>query len=241
LRFLLFLGLPVPGDAPPRPSGLRGWLRRSGRGRPSDLGAPGHASSDLRGSSVARRYASFRQIFSADELGALGLPPLDGSQVDVSTLRYGDVNDISRFDLDHYLPGDILVKTDRASMSHGLEVRSPFLDVAVAEGCLALPARLKIDATREKLVLRRAFSTLWPEGVRDRRKQGFGAPMADWLALEDVCDLTHAHLVDAASPLFDLVDAAAARSFAGADDQRTWNLLMLSLWWAEARQWSRPR
>jgi asparagine synthase (glutamine-hydrolysing) len=226
---------------PSRAAGLRGWLRRSGRGRPSDLDAAVSAAPEPGGSSVARRYASFRQIFSADELRALGLPSLDGSLVDVSALRHGDVNDISRFDLDHYLPGDILVKTDRASMSHGLEVRSPFLDVAVAEGCLALPARHKVDATQEKLVLRRAFSTLWPERVRDRPKQGFGAPMADWLGLDDVRELTHAHLVDASSPLFDLVDAEAARSFADTDDQRTWNLLMLSLWWDETRQRSGPR
>jgi asparagine synthase (glutamine-hydrolysing) len=226
---------------PSRASGLRGLLRRAGRGNPSGVAAPEHPSPAPSGSSVARRYASFRQIFSADELHSLGLPPLDGSHVDVSALRHGDVNDISRFDLDHYLPGDILVKTDRASMSHGLEVRSPFLDVRVAEGCLALPARHKIDATHEKLVLRRAFSTLWPDQVRDRPKQGFGAPMAEWLDLPDVRDLTHAHLVEATSPLFDLVDADAVRPFVRTDDQRTWNLLMLSLWWGDARRWSRPR
>jgi len=207
---------------------LRPW-RRNGAGRPAGLGAPG-------GSAVARRYASFRQYFSAAELRAMGLPGIDAADVDVRAYSYGTADDISRFDLDHYLPGDILVKTDRASMAHGLEVRSPFLDVAVAEGCLSLPSHHKVDATHEKLLLRRAFGHLWPDTVRNRPKQGFGAPMQDWLALPDVDELKRSHLVDPASALFDLVDEAAVRPFVEANDQRTWNLLMLSVWWERARR-----
>src|SRR5690606_11060764 len=156
------------------------------------------------------------------ELRAMGLPGIDAADVDVRAYSYGTADDISRFDLDHYLPGDILVKTDRASMAHGLEVRSPFLDVAVAEGCLSLPSHHKVDATHEKLLLRRAFGHLWPDTVRNRPKQGFGAPMQDWLALPDVDELKRSHLVDPASALFDLVDEAAVRPFVEANDQRTW-------------------
>jgi asparagine synthase (glutamine-hydrolysing) len=192
------------------------------------------------GPSVARRYASFRQTFSARELAALGLPPRDGDDVDVSRYTDGSVDDISRFDLDHYLPGDILVKTDRASMACGLEVRSPFLDVAVAEGCLALPAAHKVNRSAEKLVLRRAFGREWPEAVRSRTKQGFGAPMADWLGRPELKDLKAAHLVDRRSALFDLVDHATVQQFVDRDDQTTWSLLMLSLWWTRSKAGS-PR
>jgi asparagine synthase (glutamine-hydrolysing) len=191
------------------------------------------------GSTIASRYAAFRQDFSADQLAGLGLPALDAADVDVSGYRCGTVDDISRFDLDHYLPGDILVKTDRASMFCGLEVRSPFLDVAVAEGCLGLPPFHKVDRRDEKLLLRRAFGAEWPGVVRDRRKQGFGAPMARWLALPDIHDLKMAHLGDRRSALFDLVDYDAVQPFVADNDQRTWSLLMLSLWWARPKEGSR--
>ena len=187
------------------------------------------------GSDVARRYASFRQYFTASQLADLGLPAVSANDVDLSTYNYGTADDISRFDLDHYLPGDILVKTDRASMAHGLEVRSPFLDVKVAEGCLALPAHHKVNETHEKLLLRRACGDLWPASVSDRIKQGFGSPMASWLQLPDVAELKHAHLRDPSSALFDLVDRDAVQSLSADDDQRTWNLLMLSIWWSRCR------
>lgn len=221
---------------PPMPTtggDRRGSLRRLARGvRAVTRGTGG---SRVGGSTVAQRYASFRQYFDAGELVALGLPGVDASMVDLRHYRRGTMDDISRFDLDHYLPGDILVKTDRASMAHGLEVRSPFLDVEVAEGCLALPSHHKVDDTHEKLLLRRAFSDLWPDSVRDRPKQGFGAPMQDWLALPDVVELKRAQLADPASALFDLVDHAAVQPFVDGNDQRTWNLLMLAIWWARCR------
>jgi asparagine synthase (glutamine-hydrolysing) len=208
-------------------AGLR--ARRSAPTHLPSLAAPSG------GSEVARRYASFRQYFTAAQLAELGLPAIDASSVDVSRYTYGTADDISRFDLDHYLPGDILVKTDRASMAHGLEVRSPFLDVKVAEGCLALPAHHKVNETHEKLLLRRACGDLWPDSVSARTKQGFGSPMASWLDLPEVVELKHAHLTDPASALFDLVDREAVQSLGANNDQRTWNLLMLSIWWTRCR------
>jgi asparagine synthase (glutamine-hydrolysing) len=213
-----------PAAAAPSPNGLLGRLRR-GRTNPANGAEP----------RVARRYASFRQYFDAAQLERLGLPCRDAEHVDVSAYRYGTADDISRFDLDHYLPGDILVKTDRASMSHGLEVRSPFLDVAVAEGCLALSAEHKVDATHEKLLLRRAFSHLWPDSVANRTKQGFGSPMGDWLALPEVEQIKQDLLVDPVSPVFELIDHSAAQAYVSANDQRTWNLLVLAIWWARCR------
>ena len=224
-RGLLRPGTPGSLEDAEPPTGRRSLLGRLAdrrRGQPVDH-------------SVARRFASFRQYFDADELEALGLPGVDAADVDVSRYGYGTADDICRFDLDHYLPGDILVKTDRASMAHSLEVRAPFLDVAVAEGCLALPADLKVDRTHEKLLLRRACSDLWPASVGDRPKQGFGSPMASWLALGDVVELKRAHLSDPASALFDLVDRDAVAGYIDANDQRTWNLLVLAIWWTHAR------
>lgn len=186
-------------------------------------------------SAVARRYADFRSYFSAQELEALGLPAVTGVDTDVAAYTDGDANDISRFDLDHYLPGDILTKTDRASMSVGLEVRAPFLDVEVAEGCLRLPPRFKVDARHEKLLLRDAFGDLMPPEVLERPKQGFGAPMARWLSEPDLVDLIRSELFETGAPIHDLLDPAAVARVATGSDQRTWTLLAVALWWKARR------
>jgi asparagine synthase (glutamine-hydrolysing) len=188
-----------------------------------------------RHSAVAARYARFREYLDDDDLERLGLPPVGIGPVDLDRYREGTADDISRFDIDHYLPGDILVKTDRASMAHGLEVRSPFLDVGVAEGCLRLPAPLKVDAHGEKLLLRRAFATDLPPAVTSRPKQGFGAPMDLWLGIPSVRALRRDLLEAPDSPLFDLVDRRAVAALAVDDGQRTWNLLTVALWWDRHR------
>lgn len=226
-RPLLDPGDPARSDGSASP---RSWRSRFHRalGRSPDARPP-------TGSGVARRYADFRSYFSSDELAALGLPAVSGDDVDVSAYRYGTADDISRFDLDHYLPGDILVKTDRASMATGLEVRAPFLDVEVAEGCLRLPAPWKVDAHGEKLLLRQAFGDLLPPEVVHRPKQGFGSPMASWLTQDAVIELIHAELADPAAPVFDLLDHTGVRPYLGSADQRLWNLLTLALWWRHHR------
>lgn len=190
------------------------------------------------GPAVARRYADFRSYFSADELVRLGLPGVSGADVDVTGYQRGTADDVARFDLDHYLPGDILVKTDRASMATGLEVRAPFLDVEVAEGCLRLPAHWKVDPRHEKLLLREAFGHLLPPEVLARRKQGFGSPMQRWLTDPAVGELVRSELGDPAAPVFELLDHQGVQPFLAAPDQRTWTLLAVALWWRHHRSFS---
>ena len=80
-----------------------------------------------------------------------------------------------------YLPEDILVKVDRASMGHALEVRSPFLDVELAEFAFSLPFSFKQKGSLRKRILCDAFSDLLPEQIFQRPKMGFGLPVAQWL------------------------------------------------------------
>ncbi len=79
-----------------------------------------------------------------------------------------------------YLPDDLLVKVDRATMAHGLEARSPFLDHRLMEWAAALPADLKVRHGQGKFLLKWAMRGLLPDQVLDRPKMGFGVPIDRW-------------------------------------------------------------
>lgn len=93
-----------------------------------------------------------------------------------------------RADLFHYLPDDILTKVDRASMAHGLEVRSPFVDYRVVEFACRLPLRFKLKGLTTKYLLRKAFSGDLPSSPLNRKKHGFAVPLGDWFqgSLRDI-------------------------------------------------------
>lgn len=88
----------------------------------------------------------------------------------------------TRFDFDNYLPEDILVKVDRASMLNSLEVRAPFLDRQLMEFAFGrVPSRLKATTTEKKILLKQLTERLLPANFDRQRKQGFTIPIADWL------------------------------------------------------------
>jgi len=138
------------------------------------------------------------------------------------------LNRAFHFDLTSYLPGDILAKVDRAAMAHGLETRAPFLDRDLVEFALSLPPDLKVSGHDTKIVLKEACRQYWPESLWRRPKQGFGAPVAEWLQQPDM------------QPLLNRVFARGSRLrslLPGVEDSarhqrnyRTWFLLTLGLW-----------
>jgi len=164
----------------------------------------------------------------AELWGSRGRPAFDVASQDAAGPAVEGLNRAFYFDLTSYLPGDILVKVDRASMAHGLETRAPFLDRDLAEFALSLPSTLKADETgRTKIVLRRACDRDWPDEVRSRRKQGFGAPYRRWLQREDVRSLV-SRVFRAGGPLRALLPGLP--SSAPGITYETWTLLTLGLW-----------
>jgi asparagine synthase (glutamine-hydrolysing) len=137
-----------------------------------------------------------------------------------------------------YLPGDLLFKVDMASMAHGLECRSPFLDHRVVELALAMPLRrkLRLRQGRSKVVLKQAFADLLPPAIRSRSKMGFGVPIDRWFRGE-LKDELRAVLLDPAAlgrGLFrpEAVTTLIEEHTQGRRDHayKLWALLMLELW-----------
>jgi asparagine synthase (glutamine-hydrolysing) len=146
------------------------------------------------------------------------------------------IEGLQRLDIDTYLPGDLLPKSDIASMAHSLELRSPLLDHRVVELGLALPDHLKRRGREGKIALRRAFADDLPSSVSQRGKSGFGVPLAAWfrgelrplareLLLGELARSRGWFRATAVERLLD--DHAAGRADNG---HRLWTLVMLELW-----------
>ena len=144
-----------------------------------------------RGGALAplERHHAWKEIFSP-ELRAelLAGPPARGfDPLDVYRERYAataGAQPLARLqdvDRDIYLVDDLLVKTDRASMAHSLEVRVPFLDTAVTDLALAVPSSRHLLGWQRKRLLRRAVAPLLPKRILYGRKRGFSIPAAAWL------------------------------------------------------------
>ncbi len=87
-------------------------------------------------------------------------------------------------DINSYLPEDLLVKVDIATMAHALEGRSPFLDRHVMEFAAALPMHMKLRGTTTKYIIRKAFKDVLPPAITARKKMGFGVPVGQWFKKE---------------------------------------------------------
>lgn len=98
--------------------------------------------------------------------------------------KHPTINSQLYCDMQMVLGGDMLVKVDRMSMCHGLEVRSPFLDHELVDFVMQLPASYKIDATQQKKILKETFAALLPAETFARRKQGFEVPLLHWFRNE---------------------------------------------------------
>ncbi len=144
---------------------------------------------------------------------------------------------INTFDLTAYLPGQLLSKIDRMGMMHSLEVRSPFLDYKLAEFVYNLPTKYKMNKTENKIILKDILKEFMPEKFVYRRKQGFGAPVEEWLQTPPFKKLVSEKLGDKAL-IYDFLRKEAIQniitSFYGRNNRnvyyKIWVLLCLELW-----------
>jgi asparagine synthase (glutamine-hydrolysing) len=136
--------------------------------------------------------------------------------------------------IETYLLDDLLVKIDRTSMAHGLEVRSPFLDTELLEFAIRLAPSVKVRGMSLKRVLKRAVSDLLPPEILARPKRGFGVPLGRWFR-EDLRSYSaemlgeHARLRDRLNGA--AVDEMLGEHRAGSSNHgyALWSLLTLEL------------
>lgn len=170
-----------------------------------------------------------------------------------TNVMFQEITDPLRYDFDHYLPDDLLRKTDTASMAVGLEVRAPFLARELVEAALRTPLDVLMPNGERKGLLKQVARKYLPDHIVDRPKQGFAIPIGEWFRTDygSMRTLLYDHL-ESADPFPGLAeagvnintgfvrtmlrehDAAGEKSinpWRGRDhSQRLYMLLVLSIW-----------
>lgn len=147
----------------------------------------------------------------------------------------------ARVDVETYLPDDLLVKADIATMAHSLEGRSPFLDHVLAEWAARLPESSRVyvrhGELQSKALLKHAMEPHVPENCLYRRKMGFSVPVAHWMA-HDISDFVYDTLTAQRFTDRGLIDPGylnlmLGQHVSGEEDHgtRLWTMLCLELWY----------
>ncbi len=191
-----------------------------------------------------RRYYEWITIFSDEQKAALmGADATDTFGL-LRDSAYAarcsdDVSKAAAFDIEYYLPCDLMAKVDRTSMAHSLEVRAPFLDHRLVELAVSLSVKDRLRGEGGKFVLRKECDDLLPRCTVNRPKMGFGVPVGRWLR-EDMAEMVRDILLDSTSCGRGLFDARCVENLVlmhlkgRADNGAALWALMCLEWWMRA-------
>jgi asparagine synthase (glutamine-hydrolysing) len=195
--------------------------------------------------SLAARYSSILSLTQPQELLTLLNPNIYSNKAEIAYINQFESGNLfsldrmTRSDFSAYLPGDLLVKVDIATMANSLELRSPLLDVNVVEWGVSLPRKYKIKGFETKHILKDVARSLVPAELIDRPKMGFGIPRAEWLRT-GMKEMLVDTLTDSTATQRGWFESSEVKKvidihIAGEDrDNLLWPILMLELW---ARTW----
>lgn len=149
---------------------------------------------------------------------------------DISRMQYIDIN--------FWMRGDILRKSDHISMAHGLEVRVPYLDSEVAKAAFSVPVQHKVTRRQTKSFFRSVSNGYLPQETAKRRKLGFPVPLHKWLAQEPYEGIVRAEFESAAAQKFfekDKLTALLEQHKKGKRDnsRKIWTVYVFLRWYRE--------
>lgn len=144
------------------------------------------------------------------------------------------IDSATRTDFSNYLPGDILVKVDRASMLNSLEVRAPFLDYRIIEFAYGeVPSSFKADKEQRKIILKNIARRILPNEFEVARKQGFSIPLDEWLKTKEWFGFFEDVLLDSQQTIFSkktIKQLLEDQRKGYANSERLFGLVMFELW-----------
>lgn len=185
-------------------------------------------------------YKKSTEIFGKNERRRLLNFPVDSREnYENEMLRpaLDNFDKINRRDLLVYLPGQLLTKIDRTSMMHSLEMRAPFLDTALAEFVYNLPLEYKLKKGQNKTILKEILAEIMPAEFVNRRKQGFGAPISEWLKTESIRQELESLIKNENHPIFKYLNHAFLSriirppfSADRTESQKIWSIYCLAIW-----------
>jgi asparagine synthase (glutamine-hydrolysing) len=135
---------------------------------------------------LSERYLGWVGVFSPTLIGELLADDLESDPMAHFQTYFdpvsGDdlIGQLLSVNMTTYLPGDLLVKTDRMTMANSLEARCPFLDHELLEFACSIPSALKLKGMTTKYILKRALEGIVPPEIIQRKKHGFGVPVGRW-------------------------------------------------------------
>lgn len=155
--------------------------------------------------------------------------------------KVADLDDVTKMqyiDMHFWLIGDILLKADKMSMAHSLEVRVPFLDKKVFEVARKIPTKYKVNNQNTKFAMRQAAHKYLPDMVAEKKKLGFPVPTRIWLREDAYYNIVkEAFLSDAAKKYFHEKELLRRldRHKAGKEDnsRKIWTVYMFLVWYKE--------
>lgn len=215
--------------------------------KPKDIMRTGKRFLQAMSDPAAIRNILWHCIFNNTLKDQLYSPEMKNGMKGIDTYHYlsslfdnagdnGFVDKLLFTDVHSYLPEDLLVKMDIATMANSLETRSPFLDHEIMEFAASIPANLKLRHGRGKFILKKAFEDFLPREIISRRKMGFGVPLEHWFR-NDLKDYIRDVLLSSSSikrGYFrkDSIELLLREHAEHKRDHgyRLWNLLVLELW-----------
>ena len=187
--------------------------------------------------SLAERGAILKSGAGADPIG-ITAPIYREAGAGSSGSNYDDITKMQHLDIQLWMVGDILLKADKMSMAHSLEVRVPFLDKEVFKVASRIPTNLRVNRSGTKYAFRRAAARHLPESSAKRKKLGFPVPIRLWLREDKYYDIVRGHFTgDAAEKYFHtdvLVRLLDEHKAERRDNSRKiWTVFMFLLWHGE--------